>query len=437
MSNRQSPVFPAIRLPQLADEALPPVMLVGLRHPRAAALEDVPGATLAALKKSRRLPQLATGARVAITCGSRGIQCKPTVVKTVVAWLKERGLEPFIVPAMGSHGGARADSQTQLLAELGYTAETMGCPVAATMEVVQLGTTTMGVPVWFDKNAAAADAVIVINRVKAHTSFDREVESGLTKMVAIGLGKAEGARLVHRLGPRGYLEVLPESARLALDKGPIAFGIAIVENAEKAPTVIEAAEPEDFYATDARLLPVAKAQVPRLPFKQLDVLVVEQLGKNISGFGMDPAVTGRIDLRGEDNPPEPFVHKLVVLGVTPESHGNGFGVGVADFMTKEVADNLDLGAMYMNGCTATALEGVRIPPVMADDKTAIQAAVGTCWRLDGEAARLCVVRSTLHLAQVLISPALAQDLDGAGEILSDAAPLRFDEDGRLLTRCPD
>ncbi len=436
MDNRQNPVFPTIRLPQFADETVPPVALVRLRHATAPALADVPGATLAALEGSRRLPALARGARVAIGCGSRGIQCKPTVVKTVVAWLKGRGLEPFIVPAMGSHGGARAEGQTQLLAELGFTPETMGCPIEATMEVVQLGVTAQGAPVWFDKHAAAADAVIVVNRVKAHTSFEREVESGLTKMVAIGLGKAKGARLVHRLGLRGYLEALPESARIAIAKAPLAFGIAIVENAAKAPSIIQGAEPEAFYATDARLLPEAKRQVPRLPFQQIDVLVVEQLGKNISGIGMDPAVTARNDIRGRDNPPTPFVHKLVALGLTPETHGNGLGVGMADFLTKALADELDLYAMYMNSCTATFVERVRIPPVMADDKAAIQAAVGTCWRLDGAEARLCIIRSTLALDHALLSPNLAAELDGAGEIVAAAEPLRFDEAGRLLTRCP-
>ena len=437
MHDRQSPVFPAIRLSQFNDEALPPVALASLRHPQAPALKDVGRATVAALERSQRLPDLPAGARVAITCGSRGIQGKPAVVKSVVAWLQERGLQPFIVPAMGSHGGARADSQTQLLAALGFTPEAMGCPIEATMEVVQLGTTSLGVPVWFDKHAAEADAVIVINRIKAHTSFNREVESGLTKMVAIGLGKAEGARLIHRLGPRGYLDVLLEWARIAAQNSPIIFGVGIVENADKAPTIIEGAEPEEFAATDARLLQVAKSYIPTLPFKQLDVLVVEQLGKNISGSGMDPAVIARVDIRGRENRPQPFIHKLVVLGLTPETHGNALGVGVADFLTKELADSLDLYSMYMNALTATFTERVRLPPVMADDKAAIQAAVGTCWRFDGENARLCIIRSTLHLHHVLVSPSLAADLDGAGKLLSDPQPLRFDDEGRLLTRCPD
>ena len=439
--NMASPVFPAIALPQFENEPLPPVMPVALNHPDVPALDDVAAATRAALDRSRRLAALAEGARVAITCGSRGIRSKPAVVKAAVAWLRGRGLAPFIVPAMGSHGGAVAPGQVQLLAELGFTEEAMGCPIEAGMEVVPLGETGAGVTVQFDRRAFEADAVLVVGRVKAHTSFDREVESGLTKMVAIGLGKAEGARFVHRLGVRGYMEVLPEWAAIAIREAPVAYGLAIVENAGREAAIVEGAEPEDFYETDARLLKTAKGCVPRLPFAQIDVLAVERLGKNISGTGMDPAVIARYDIRGRPNPPAPEISKLVVLGLTPETHGNGLGVGAADFMTREAADGLDLYAMYMNACTATFTERVRIPPVLATDKAALQAAVGTCWRLDGAHARLCIIRSTLHLERVLVSPPLAAELDnglrGAGRVLGEAEALRFDAEGRLLTRCPD
>ena len=438
--NMASPVFPAIALPQFEDERLPPVMPVALNHPAVPALADVAATTRAALDASRRLTALAAGARVAITCGSRGIRSKPAVVKAAVEWLKGRGLAPFMVPAMGSHGGAVAAGQVTLLAELGFTEEAMGCPIEASMEVMRLGETSAGIAVHFDGRAFAADAVLVVGRVKSHTSFDREVESGLTKMVAIGLGKAEGARFVHRLGVRGYMEVLPEWAGIAIREAPVAYGLAIVENAEREAAVVEGVEPEAFYETDARLLKLAKGTVPKLPFEQIDVLAIETLGKNISGTGMDPAVIARYDIRGRPNPPAPVITKLVVLGLTPETHGNGLGVGSADFMTKEVADGLDLYAMYMNACTATFTERVRIPVVLASDKAALQAAVGTSWRLDGADARLCLIRSTLHLERILVSPPLAAELDnglsGAGTVLGEAEALRFDDHGRLLTRCP-
>ena len=436
MSAPDSPVFPAIRLPQFADEPLPEVVTAKLHHPVTPALDDVAAATRAALENSRRFKELPAGARVAITCGSRGIQSKPLVVASTVAWLKERGFQPFIVPAMGSHGGARADSQTALLAELGYTPESMGCSIESSMEVTEIGTASQGIPVFFDKTASEADAVLVINRIKAHTSFDREIESGLTKMVAIGLGKAEGARLIHRLGAVGYLEVLPEWAAIAIDAAPIAFAIGIVENADKEAAIIEGAEPQDIMATDARLLPVAKANTAKLPFAQIDVLVVERIGKNISGTGMDTGVIGRSDIRGRPSTDNPLIHKLAVLGLTPEAHGNGLGLGMAEFMTQEAANSLDLYAMYMNSCTSTFTERVRLPIVLADEKEVIQAAAATCWRLDGGDARLCIIHSTLHLDHILISPALAAELGDKGEVLDSPRPLQFDDAGRLLTRCP-
>ena len=200
--------------------------------------------------------------------------------------------------------------------------------------------------------------------------------------------------------------------------------------------MVEGVEPEDFYEADARLLKIAKSGIPKLPFEQIDVLAVEMLGKNISGTGMDPAVIARYYIPGRSNPPAPTINKLVVLGLTPETHGNGLGVGAADFMTKEAADGLDLYAMYMNACTATFTERVRIPAVLASDKAALQAAVGTCWRLDGAEARLCLIRSTLHLDRIMVSPPLAAELNGAGRVLGEAEALRFDGRGRLLTRCP-
>ena len=437
MSETNQLIFPAIHLPQFADEPLPEVVTAKLHHPVTPALDDVASTTRAVLERSHRFKELPAGSRVAITCGSRGIRSMPLVVATAVNWLKERSLRPFIVPAMGSHGGARAESQTALLAELGYTPQSMGCKIESSMEVVQIGTTSHGIPVWIDKKASEADAILIVNRIKAHTSFDREVESGLSKMVAIGLGKAEGARLIHRLGAIGYLEVLPEWAGIAIAAAPIAYAIGIVENAEKHAAIIEGAEPEDIATTDARLLPVAKANTPKLPFAQIDVLVVERIGKNISGTGMDTGVIGRSDIRGRPSQDNPLIHKLAVLDLTPEAHGNGLGLGLADFMTAEAANSLDLYAMYMNSCTSTFTERVRLPIVLADEKEVLQAAAATCWRLNGGDARLCIIRSTLHLDQILVSPVLAEELGDKGKILDSPQQLEFDDSGRLLTRCPE
>ena len=317
-----SPTFPEIHLPHLADTPIPPMLRVRLTHPKGGPIADIAGAVDEALARSKRLADLPSDASVAVAVGSRGIAHIPEVVAAAVHHLKQRGFAPFIVPAMGSHGGATAEGQAGVLAHLGVTEQTVGAPIRATMETVEYGATLHGIPCRFDKNAAEADAVLCINRVKSHTSFDRPVESGLTKLIAVGLGKQVGAQNVHRLGPRGYVEVLPQLARIAIDNSPIAYGIALVENADKQLVVIEGVEPDSFAAADERLLKVAKTLIARLPFEHVDGLIVEWIGKEISGAGMDPAVVGRVGIRSVPDPGKPFVNKLAVLGVTEDSYGN-------------------------------------------------------------------------------------------------------------------
>ena len=431
-----SPNFPEIHLPHLANVPLPPVVRVRLSHSVQDPLADLDGAVDQALGRAERLAALPPGARVALAVGSRGIADIQAIVARAVAHVKDRGLTPFIVPAMGSHGGGTAEGQAKVLAKLGITEDRVGAPVEATMEVVDYGQVADGVRCKFDKNAAAADAVILIARVKSHTSFDRPVESGLTKMVAVGLGKAEGARNVHVLGPYGLSEMIPAIARMTLAESPIAYGLALVENAAHQIVHVEGVEPQDFYAADERLLKQAKSLLARLPFRQIDALVIEQIGKDISGAGMDYAITGRTDIRGYPNPETPFVHRITVLGVTPASAGNAIGLGLADFITRELANGLDLKAIYLNAVTATFTEKARLPVVLPDERTAIRAALATCWRAEPENARYCQIRSTLHLDEILVSPALLADLGGdAGAApLSDPQPLVFTPDGHLLTR---
>jgi hypothetical protein len=431
-----SPTFPKIDLPHLADVSIPPMLRVRLNHPKGGPIADVAGAVDEALAKSRRLADLRSGAGVAVAVGSRGIAHIPEVVAGAVAHLKGRGFAPFIVPAMGSHGGATAEGQAGVLAHLGVTEESVGAPIRATMETVEYGATLHGIPCRFDKNAAEADAVLCINRVKSHTSFDRPIESGLTKLVAVGLGKQVGASNVHRLGPRGYTEVLPALARIAIDNSPIAYGVALVENANRQLVVIEGVEPDDFAATDERLLKLAKSLTARLPFERVDGLIVEWIGKEISGAGMDPAVVGRVGIRSIPDPGKPFVNKLAVLGVTEDSYGNAVGLGNADYTTLRVANRIDLLPMYMNSITAAGTESARIPAVLADDRTVIRAMVATCWRSDPENARLCQIRSTLYLNEILVSPSLFADIEGRPETerLSDPEPLQFSAAGDLLTR---
>ena len=430
-----SPRFPAVRLPYLDQVELPPVMRVRLRHPHADPHPDVEGAVAAAVRASPSLQALRRGSSVAVAVGSRGIAGVPILARSLIGALQAMGHAPFVVPAMGSHGGATADGQLAVLANLGVTEQTVGAPVRATMETVEYGATEDGIPCRFDAHAAGADAVVVIARVKSHTSFDRDIESGLVKMVAVGLGKQAGASNVHRLGPRGYTEVLPALAGIALRHSPLAFGIAVVENGAHQLVTVEGVEAADFFDADRRLLKQAKALLARLPFAQLDALLVERMGKEISGTGMDIAITGRADLRTVP-PSGPLLHRLAVLELTEATHGNAVGVGVADFATLAVANGVDLVATYMNNLTSTAVEKGRIPLVLPTERDVVRALIATSWALDAACVRYCQIRDTLSLDEILVSPALFGELAGRddAEALSDPEPMRFSDEGRLLTR---
>jgi hypothetical protein len=253
-------------------------------------------------------------------------------------------------------------------------------------------------------------------------------------MLAVGLGKQQGARTVHVMGPRGLAETLPRLAARMVEKAPLTAGIAILENAEERITHLEVAAPADFYATDERLLKLSKSIMARLPFDQLDGLIVERVGKDISGAGMDSAICGRADIRGVDNPATPFIHKIAVLGMTDRTAGNGMGIGVADFVPKALVEALDLKAIYMNAVTATVLERARIPVVLPDEEAVLRALVATCWA--GGPPRICQIRSTLHLDEVAVTEPLVEELRGKDLLLSEGppAPMTFDAGGRLCER---
>lgn len=427
------PVFPEIQIPHLQSVEVPEFVRLRLQQPELPALRNVP-ATVADALDASGLFALPAGSRIAVAVGSRGIAEIDTVTRASVSWLTERGLVPFIVPGMGSHGGGTADGQAAVLAKLGITAARMGCPVRATMDTVQYGTLPDGTICHFDAEAARADGVLVINRVKAHTSFPRPIESGLTKMLAVGLGKTGGAGQVHMIGPRGFVETLPALARMILDNAPITAGLALVENAHKQLGHVEAVAPCDFAEADARLLAMAKSAMARLPFEQLDGLVIERLGKEISGAGIDPAVSGRTDIRGVDNPVTPFIHKIAVLALSDRTDGNGIGVGMADFIPRAMANALDLKAMYMNAVTATILEKARIPIVLPDERTVIAAMVATCW--NPKSPRLCHIISSAQLDEIAVTANLVPELERQGLVIdrADPAALRFDESGTLITR---
>ncbi|MBI5068130.1 MAG: DUF2088 domain-containing protein [Deltaproteobacteria bacterium] len=372
------------------------------------------------------------GASIAVAVGSRGIAELPRVVAALVAGLRARGAVPFLVPAMGSHGGATAEGQVAVLARLGVTEASAGCPIRATMEVVEVGRLDNGLPVLVDRLAHEADGIVVVNRVKPHNAFRGPNESGLAKMIAIGLGKQRGADEYHVLGFGPMPGHIAAAAAVSVARTRILFGLALVENAYDRPALVEAVPAAAIVARDRELLAIARASMPRLLLDPLDVLVVDRVGKEFSGGGMDGNVTGRFST--------PFasggarVGKLVALDLSEATAGNGNGVGLADFTTRRLVSRLDYVAMYANALTSRVTTSVRIPAALDTDREAIQAAVKTCGVRDLPRVRLVRIPDTLHLGQVRISEALLDEARAhpALEIAGPAAEMAFGPDGRLL-----
>jgi hypothetical protein len=389
-------------------------------------VEDVADTVRNELQRIRLDQRLKRGGSVAITAGSRGIADIQLVIRTVVEVVREVGAEPFVVPAMGSHGGATPEGQRHVLAEYGITESSVGAPIRATMDTVEVGQLPGGARVYFDANAAAADATIVVNRVKAHTAFRGDIESGLCKMTAVGLGKQRGAEQIHA---HGLKEHIPEAASLTLERTNIVAGLALVENAAHELAVIRATPPDGFLATDRELLRLANDYLPRVPFDHLHLLVVGWLGKNLSGSGMDYNVVGMWRRIGGE--PLPNFERIAVLDLTEESDGNGLGVGIADFTTRRLYDKLDLSKMYMNGLTANALAAIKVPIVLEDDRQAIGVALHSVGQ--GTDARVAIVRSTLELEEMWVSEALGDEVAANPrlEVLGSLAPLEFRADGRV------
>ena len=432
-----SPHFPSVDIPLLAGVTPPPVVRVRIPQPRVEPIKDVEKVIKAQFERGGKVHTLPAGSSVAVGVGSRGIAQLPRLVKGVVDYLKSRDLKPFIVPAMGSHGGATAEGQANLLAELGVSEATIGVSVQSSMEVVEAGQTPTGMKCVIDARAMAADGIVVVARVKPHTSFDRPIESGLVKMVAIGLGKQAGATAVHSLGPViGLGEVLPAIGKVLIENSPMVCGLAVVENADHQVVHLEAVEPEEFFSADERLLKLAKSTLARLPFDQIDVLIVEELGKEISGAGMDYAVTGRTDIRSIPNPPKPLIYKVAVLACTAHSQGNAIGIGMADYIPRSLANKVDLMSLYMNSITAAVTEKARFPIVLNNDEDVVKACTLTSWRATPLETRLCLIRNTLELSEILISQSLLKDIEAEEgvEVRSEPFPLAFNSAGQLLSR---
>lgn len=396
-------------------------------------LEDV----AAAVQQAFLLPgvgdRIRPGARVALAAGSRGIDRIGEVMAAAVGEVRRRGGAPFLVPAMGSHGGATAEGQLKVLAHCGITEATVGCPIVSSLDVVELGRLESGETVFTDRLAATeADLVIPVNRVKPHTDFHGPVESGLLKMLAIGLGKQRGADTLHARGFESFPELVPAAGRLVLSRLPVPFGIALVENGYGQISLVEAIPGEAILEREPELLRLARSQMARLPVDRLDVLVVDQTGKDISGAGMDPNVLGRHH-RGP-LPNGPRIQRVVVLDLTEVSDGNAAGVGIADVCTARLAARMDRIKTYVNELTSRSPEGARLPAVGRSDREAILMAVASLRGSDPQAVRLMRIRNTRDLDLVWASEAVLLDglsASGRAEVLGPARPILFDAEGNL------
>ncbi len=398
---------------------LPEVSLVEQRVETPPPLEDIEAAVREALEAVE-----APSGSVAIGVGSRGVAKIGAVVAALVKVLKEAGASPFVVPAMGSHGASTAEGQAEVLAHLGVSEAKVGCPVRATMETVEIGRTPSGVPVHMDRNAYVADSVVIVNRVKPHTAFRGDVESGPTKMLAIGLGKQRGAHSIHSAGWGRIHRTIPEAARVAVETGKVAFGLATIENADEEPCRIEGIPAENFEEAEAPLLEEAKRNLLRLPFDEIDVLVIDEIGKNISGDGADPNVTGRYPTPHASGGPK--VERMVVLGLTVETGGNANGVGLADVVTERLAEAMDPPSTYMNSLTSTTPSAVKLPMVVPTERDAVAAALVMCAGVEPKDARVVRIQNTIKMRRMLVSEPLLREANTELEIIQNPKPMDFD-----------
>ncbi len=375
------------------------------------------------------------GMSIAITAGSRGIRNVDIITRAIVDFVKDREAHPFIVPAMGSHGGADAKGQTEVLASYNITEESMGCPIRSSMEVVDLGFSERNRRVVIDKYAYQADGIIISCRLKPHNAFRGKYESGPCKMMTVGLGKQEGASMVHTDGMDVIAENIPTMAKVVLEKAPILFAIPCIENAYDETCRIEAILAEDILTREPELLQYAFSNMPRLMVEESDVLVVDEVGKNFSGTGVDPNITGTFSTPYASGGIK--VQRTCFLNLSEASHGNALGCGLASAITKKIFDDMDIEKMYPNCITSTVLASARIPCVVATDKEAMQICIRTCNKIDQNHVRMVRIPNSLHIDSIMLSEAYYEDVKAGKypgvEALDEPMELEFDEKGNVTT----
>lgn len=369
---------------------------------------------------------------IAITVGSRGIANLDIIVKEVVKVIKENGGNPFIIPAMGSHGGVSVQGQLDVLSGMNITEENVGAPIRSTTDTVKIAETESGLPVYIDKFADEADGIVVLNRIKPHVGFRGKFESGLMKMIAIGLGKQMGASICHDLGFGKMAENIPAMAKKVIEQKNIIFALGIIENAYDETCKIVAMSKDEIEILEPSLLDEAKSNLPKICFDKFDVLIIDEIGKDITGTGLDTNIVGRYHTPYASGGPK--ITKMIVLDLTEKSHGNGNGIGIVDFTTRRLFDKLILDQMYPNSITSTVQETIKIPMIIKNDKLAIQAAIKTCNLYDKTTVKIVRIKNTLHLGYIYISESLIDEAkkDNRLEIMEEPHDFNFDEMGNLF-----
>ena len=398
--------------------------------------EEIPAAVHREMEKENIGSRIRPGMSVAVTAGSRGIRNVDIITKAVVDEVKARGPSPFIGPAMGSHGGATEEGQLAMLAGYGITPESMGCPIRSSMEVVELGYSERGRRVVLDKNAYEADGIIISCRLKPHNAFRGPYESGPCKMMTVGLGKQVGASIVHGDGMDVIAQNIPTMAKVVLEKANILFAIPCIENAYDETCRIEAIPAENILEREPELLKYAFSNMPRLIVGEADVLVVDEVGKNYSGTGVDPNITGTFSTPYASGGLK--VQRTCFLNLSKESHGNALGCGLASAITRKIFDDMDIEQMYPNCITSTVLASARIPCVVSTDKEAVQICIKTCNKIDQDHVRVVRIPNSLHIGSIMLSEAYYEDVKAGKypglEAVDEPKELEFDGDGNVITK---
>lgn len=394
---------------------------------------DIAGETRRQWETSGVGKRIKPGARVAVGVGSRGIKNLETIVRATLDFWRAQGANPFVIAAMGSHGGATPEGQRELLAEYGISEAKLGVPIKTDMTAVQIGVNSWGEPVWWDRNALEADAVVTVSRIKAHTDFRGRFESGIAKMLVIGLGKRDGAAQHHRWGFRGLRDMLPETAKVLLEKTPFLAGLAVLENAREETAHLQVVARENLLEEEPGLLDRAKQLMGRLPFDQLDLLLIGEIGKNYSGAGIDPNVVGRLLIECQDEFDKPKITRICCFDLSPESHGNGTGVGIADLTTDRLLAAIDPVPFRMNNLTACFLRRSQLPFAFPTDRACIECGMETCWQPDPAKVRMAIIPNTLEVAELWVSAPLVEEARKHPhlEIVSGSRPLPFDAKGNM------